>query len=208
MTFRALVVAACAALAVLAPSTAQAADEIGFSNDGVTWSSSLPNPVFDPAFRWVPGDSRTASFFVRNDGPSTALMTIEARSADTDELLAVDDIDLQARVVGGSWVAIENGIASGPLTQGSIARGDVVQIQVNATFDPNSSNQSQSKRLPLSFTVTLTDALESVSAGGGLLPSTGAKIGFWPLTLALGASVVGGALLARRSTSAEESAHV
>ena len=208
MTFRALVVAACAALAVLAPSTAQAADEIGFSNDGVTWSSSLPNPVFDPAFRWVPGDSRTASFFVRNDGPSTALMTIEARSADTDELLAVDDIDLQARVVGGSWVAIENGIASGPLTQGSIARGDVVQIQVNATFDPNSSNQSQSKRLPLSFTVTLTDALESVSAGGGLLPSTGAKIGFWPLTLALGASVVGGALVARRSTSAEESAHV
>lgn len=208
MTFRALVVAACAALAVLAPSTAQAADEIGFSNDGVTWSSSLPNPVFDPAFRWVPGDSRTASFFVRKDGPSTALMTIEARSADTDELLAVDDIDLQARVVGGSWVAIENGIASGPLTQGSIARGDVVQIQVNATFDPNSSNQSQSKRLPLSFTVTLTDALESVSAGGGLLPSTGAKIGFWPLTLALGASVVGGALLARRSTSAEESAHV
>ena len=208
MTFRALVVAACAALAVLAPSTAQAADEIGFSNDGVTWSSSLPNPVFDPAFRWVPGDSRTASFFVRNDGPSTALMTIEARSADTDELLAVDDIDLQARVVGGSWVAIENGIASGPLTQGSIARGDVVQIQVNATFDPNSSNQSQTKRLPLSFTVTLTDALESVSAGGGLLPSTGAKIGFWPLTLALGASVVGGALVARRSTSAEESAHV
>ncbi len=208
MTLRALVVAACAALAVLAPSTAQAADEIGFSNDGVTWSSSLPNPVFDPAFRWVPGDSRTASFFVRNDGPSSALMTIEARSADTDELLAVDDIDLQARVVGGSWVAIENGIASGPLTQGSIARGDVVQIQVNATFDPNSSNQSQTKRLPLSFTVTLTDALESVSAGGELLPSTGAKIGFWPLALALGASVVGGALLARRSTSAEESAHV
>ncbi len=208
MTLRALVVAACAALAVLAPSTAQAADEIGFSNDGVTWSSSLPNPVFDPAFRWVPGDSRTASFFVRNDGPSTALMTIEARSADTDELLAVDDIDLQARVVGGPWVALENGIASGPLTQGSIARGDVVQVQVNATFDPNSSNQSQTKRLPLSFTVTLTDALESVSAGGGLLPSTGAKIGFWPLTLALGASVVGGALVARRSTSAEESAHV
>ncbi|MEG9226178.1 hypothetical protein [Aeromicrobium sp. Sec7.5] len=208
MTLRALIVTAVAASAVLAPSAAQAADEVEFSDDGAAWSSSLPDPVFDPAFRWVPGDSQTASFFVRNNGPSAALMTIEARSADTDELLADDDIDLQARVAGGSWVALDNGVITGPLTQGSIARGDVVEVQVNATFDPDATNQSQTRRLPLTFTVTLAEALEGDGTGGGLLPGTGAKVGFWTLTLALGASVIGGAIVVRRWTFVSESTHV
>ena len=40
---------------------------VSFSSDGLTWSSSLPNPLFDKRIRWVPGDSRTSTFHVFNE---------------------------------------------------------------------------------------------------------------------------------------------
>lgn len=147
-----------ALLAVLLwPAAAHAADEIGFSHDGLTWSTTLPAPLFDPAVRWVPGDDRTVSFHVRNQGPITAYMTIEARSADADDLLANDDIHLRARVVGESWVPLRNGVASASLTDDSIGTGEAVQVEVNAVFDSASVNQSQVKDLPLTFTVALSE---------------------------------------------------
>ena len=208
-------------LVLLVPSTANAADEIGLSNDGVTWSSSLPQPLFDPAFRWVPGDSETASFFVRNQGPSTALMTIEARSADTDELLENDDISLQARAEGGGWVSLDNGVASESLTAQSIGQGGVVRIDVNASFDPASTNQSQTKQVALRFAVTLADALEgpgdkadgsddggpigsgSGTDSAGIIPNAGSVV--TPLLLWVGAILVGVglALLVRRRRDGE-----
>lgn len=208
MTVRRALAILIGAAVVLIGSTARAADEIGLSNDGVTWSSSLPAPLFDPDFRWVPGDSETATFYVRNQGPSGSQMVIQARSSDTDELLANEDIDLQARVVGEEWVPLRNGVPSRPLTERSIGQGAVVQIEVNATFDPASTNQSQLSLLPLSFSVTLTDALEGPGTGdrsddhlsaGGLLPETGAARLLLALT-AVGAVslVLGSALLNRR----------
>lgn len=195
------------------PPAAHAADEIGLSNDGVTWSDSLPAPLFDPAFRWVPGDSQTASFYVRNQGPSSSLMTIEARSADTDELIENDDIRLQARAAGGEWVDLDNGVASESLTSQSIAQGGVVQIDVNATLDPASTNQSQTKRLALTFAVTLADALEDGQDGGdsdetwGLLPTTGALVSqHW---LWIGAILVAsGFIVATRSRREDEAVGV
>ena len=38
------------------------------SLDGVTWTESIRQPLFDPDTRCVPGDTRTARFFV----PATA----------------------------------------------------------------------------------------------------------------------------------------
>lgn len=211
-----LVTVVAAATCLLVP-PAHAADEIGLSNDGATWSSSLPQPLFDPAFRWVPGDSETASFYVRNQGPSSALMTVEARSADTDDLLENDDITLRARADGGQWVSLDNGVASESLTARSIGQGGVVQIDVNASFDPASTSRSQDKRVALRFAVTLADALEGPGdddsdgaddgaagsgTGGpdasGIIPSTGSVVD--PLLLLIGAIMVGVglALAARR----------
>lgn len=202
---------------------AHAADEIGFSNDGVTWAPALAQPLFDPEFRWVPGDSRTATFFVRNQGPTSAVMTIEARSADADELLGHDDIHLHARVAGGSWVPLRNGIASASLTDEGFDAGDVVQIEINAAFDPATVNQSQSKSLPLTFEVTLADAasipapegpdsetpgVETPGSGetaagparGGVLPSAGAAVGPGLLLAALMLCALGAVMIARRSS--------
>ena len=126
----------CTAILSLGSSSAYAADEIGLSRDGVTWTPTLPGGLFDGAFRWVPGDSETESFYVRNQGPSDAVMVIEARSADSDELLSNDDIELRARVDGGTWAELENGATGRSLSQQRIGEDDVVHVDVKATFDP------------------------------------------------------------------------
>lgn len=192
-------------IVLLGTGSAQAADEIGVSRDGVTWSSSLPGGLFDSISLWVPGDSETEAFYVRNQGPSNAFLTIEARSADTDELLSNHDIALRVRVDAGPWVDLVNGEPSESLSQQSIGQGDSVQVDVSATFDPASTNESQGKELALSFSVTLADSLEGDDGDdgddGGLLPGTGAQLSAWLLVLA-GVMLVVGSRLARRGQEA------
>lgn len=201
-------------MAFSAASTAHAADEIGLSNDGVTWSSSLPKPLFDPDFRWVPGDSETASFYVRNQGPSGAMMTIEARSADSDKLMSNDDIAMKARVDGGDWVALANGIPTASLTSRGIRRGENVRVDVNAVFISSSPNRSQTKELDINFRVHLQDwvaANGGTGSGGtggngngngsgvtGALPDTGAQIAAWMLGAGVILTVLGSLVVARR----------
>ncbi|MFT4188474.1 MAG: hypothetical protein QM621_07805 [Aeromicrobium sp.] len=206
------------ALLLLVSSPARAAEEIGVSRDGVTWSQTLPTPLFDPSVRWVPGDVRTSTFYVRNDGSSAAYLTVAARGADDDRLLADDDIALRARVAGGDWTPLENGASGIALTEQSIARGEVAEIDVEAAFAWESANQSQTKQLALRFDVRLT-AAEASDGGGvdpdegdpddsglvaGLLPRTGAGVTLWSALTGLVLLLVGSRLTRRR---AEEVGH-
>lgn len=158
MSTRRLLLALAVTTSLLGASVAYASGEIGVSADGTSWSSGLDGPLFDPDARWVPGDSRTETFYVRNQGPTGASMTIEARSTDEDDLLADDEIDLRARADGGAWVDLRNGAASAELTDDVIEQDGVVRVDVNASFDPTSSNRSQVRRLALDLRVRLADA--------------------------------------------------
>jgi hypothetical protein len=202
-------------------SPAIAADEIGLSNDGSHWSTVLTDPLFDPSFIWVPGDAKTSSFFVRNQGPTPAELTITVTSGDGDQLLANDDITLAARADGGSWAPLRNGVATTALTAQAIARGGSTRVELRARFDPASANRTEDKSLPLRFVVRLTEAIptpgptpsdsdsdESNHAreGGIGLPGTGSNLGVgtaWSAVALLG----GGSLLAllarRRSKAAQ-----
>ncbi|RYY50067.1 MAG: hypothetical protein EON53_03430 [Actinomycetales bacterium] len=161
MSTRRLLLALAVTTSLLGASVAYASGEIGVSEDGTSWSSGLDGPLFDPDVRWVPGDSRTKTFYVRNQGPTGASMTIEARSTDEDDLLADDEIDLRARADGGAWVDLRNGAASAELTDDAIEQDGVVRVDVNASFDPASSNRSQTARVALDFRVHLADAVGS-----------------------------------------------
>ncbi|GAA0189544.1 hypothetical protein GCM10008944_01010 [Cytobacillus oceanisediminis] len=197
------------AVTLLAPVGAHAADEIGISRDGTSWSSNLDEPLFDPGLRWVPGDTRTSSFFVRNQGPSGSAITIEVRSLDSDELLADDDIRLRARAAEGAWVDLRNEVTSTRLTEKTIEQGAAVRVDVNATFDEASTNQSQVGRLAIAFRVRLADAAAGEpgddldgagpSAGDtvGDLPDTGSPTPRWIVLGGLGLALVG-VLLASR----------
>lgn len=145
---------------------ASAADEIGLSRDGEHWADTLTEPLFDSDTLWVPGDSRTVSFHVRNQAESNAWLTTTVRTDDRDNLMANDHVVLRART-GGRWFTLRNGEPSQELTAASIRPGAPVKVEIEATFDPRSSNASQADSLSLMFEVRLTDAAAGSDQGPG-----------------------------------------
>lgn len=210
MTMRTVLLAAAL---VLVSVPAHAADEVGLSRDGVTWSTSLAQPLFDPGFRWVPGDVESERFYVRNQGPSGAEMTVEVVSADPDDLLENDDLAISARAGSGDWITLENGVPSAELTAEAIAMGGVAPVDVRVEFVWESPNRSQTRVLPLVLRVTLVgDApggdgdADGDDGGIGFLPDAGSLVSIalvWAAALAIGAGL---ALVIRRRD--REDAHV
>lgn len=157
------------------------ADEVGLSHDGERWGDTLVEPLFDADTIWVPGDSRTVSFYVRHDADTDAVLTATVRSDDSDDLLADAHIALRARA-GDAWFRLSNGEPSPELTEASIRAGAPVKVEVQAAFDPRSSNASQADSLSLEFEITMTEALTDRPGDRpddpppGWLPPTGADV--------------------------------
>ncbi len=201
MISRASLLGAGIAVALVATSgaPARADDEIGLSLDGQTWHDDLSQPLFDPALRWVPGDREAASFYVRNQGPSRAKMTIEVRADDRDQLLANDDIELAGRTAGGAWVPLENGADAAPLLRDGLEQDGKVRVDVRVEFRRDSTNRSMVQSLPLAFRVTLVQAGArddgSDPGSRGPLPDTGNDVELWLVWLAAALVGAGAALV-------------
>jgi LPXTG-motif cell wall-anchored protein len=172
-------------LATLAPASAD--DQMGLSRDGKQWTDTLTEPLFDSESLWVPGDSSTVSFYVRNQAGTGASLTISVRTNSGHEVLADDNIVLRARS-GGRWITLRNGRPSLELTDASIRTGAAVKVDVQAAFDVESSNAFQAERLDLTFEVRLADAVVGADAApestashddsagfAGWLPDTGSS---------------------------------
>lgn len=192
-------------------SPAHAADELGLSRDGTSWSGSLDEPLFDPAFRWVPGDEEIESFFVRNQSSDAGELEIDLLGTPVDSLLETGDLEVATRVEGGRWVGVsETGYQ--PLSRARVAAGDSRRVDVRVRFDEASTNQSQETRLAFDFRVRLSQALpgdgsdgdagddgdaDGDTDGSGVLPATGAPSSAWLLVFATSCVVVGGVLASR-----------
>lgn len=193
---------------------AAAAEEVGLSLDGREWHERLTEPLFSPGTTWVPGDMRTVRFLVRNQATTDARMTVTVRAADRDDLLSDDHVTLRARS-GGPWVTLRNGEPSAHLTPGSVDRGGIVRVELQAEFERDSSNASQTSRLSPRLEVTLLEAIPRPSdehpdpdttkepRQAGALPGTGLRV---PSALAWlgGAALAGGALLMRAASRQRE----
>lgn len=211
--------ATAAAVVALAAAPAHADEEIGLSQDGVTWTETLAAPLFDPDFRFVPGDVETRSFQVRNQGPSAGLLTVQVLAADPADLLLADDFTIEARVANGPWVDVEAGTT--PVrTELPVAQDARTQVAIRATFDFASTRQVQ--RVPFRVLLTLEEdgsvggidqgdgdgdgngdgdgSVGGVSDGG--LPATGAAVA--PGLVWLAAGLIGGGLALVRRRSREE----
>lgn len=200
LSLRAVVVAF-ACLAMLA-APARADDELTVSWDGEDWSSSLDRSLFDPETRWVPGDTRTTQFYVRNNASDRGDLTVTVESLDPDHLLRSDDIRLEARLGTRKWIALERtGEAFRLATVGLLAAGEE-RIRVRASFDPAATNSSQHSQLRLTFRVTLSEARAAGEDGpdshnGAPLPNAGGLLPAWPLAGAAIAVGIGLALIRR-----------
>ncbi|WP_146825372.1 LPXTG cell wall anchor domain-containing protein [Aeromicrobium flavum] len=194
---------------------AAADDRIALSADGTVWADRLIEPLFDPSVVWVPGDTRTASFWVRNQAQSNASLTATVRSEDGDDLMSSRQVTLRARS-GGPWVTLRNGTPSGGLTSVSIKPGSAVRVDVQAALDPAASNASQASSLDLGFDVRLAEAVDETandtdgsddeSGSAGWLPDTGSGTPLILVWMAGIAMAVGAALAAagRREKESED----
>lgn len=220
-----LFVVTTALLGVVGP--ASASGELGLSPDGVHWASTLPSPLFDPAFRWVPGDSEVASFYVRDQSADAAVLDLTMLTGPVQTLIQTGDLKVGASVDSGAFTEVNTPGTHELIHQVPVAAGATHKINVRITFDPASTNQSESRELDLRFTVTLSQAtnVRPPNGGGGSghghgghggsgnpLPNTGTVITPFMLLLAALLVATGTGLVGysrRRTPRLEErSSHV
>lgn len=195
--------------------SAQNAHQTGLSWTGTSWASSLSGELFDSSRRWVPGDSATKSFHVRNQSNDRATLTVTARSTGDTRWVRTGDLAVEARIGSGGWVGLDR-LADGYQSTSALDAGADLGVAVRAVFDRASTNPTQGRELNLDFTATLTDA--STSSGnpetgnpgngnpenpeaGGELPNTGASDNRLSLILASLMIGVGLALIIGRRRS-------
>jgi hypothetical protein len=129
--------AAVGALVSMSSVAAASNPPIGISDDGVTYGSSLPGPLFQ-GVQLVPGGSATRSFWVKNTGPSGANMAItliDVAAADPAFLSALT-ITAQAGTHsgsarfdhGGDCISLVHGV---PLAKDAAVRIDVTLSMAN-----------------------------------------------------------------------------
>ncbi|MGY2874992.1 LPXTG-motif cell wall-anchored protein [Marmoricola sp. URHA0025 HA25] len=184
-----------AALGLAAPASA-AGNQLQVSADGVTWGASLPTPLFSPSSRWIPGDSETRSFYVRNHTGQDAVLDVIMLPAQFGDLMTSGALTVSAQVDGGTWVSATSADNSHFLiTNASVPGKAVRKINVRIAFAASAGNATQDREVGLAFDVSLTQGRAIVLAphagnGGpkhhpGSLPNTGNDVS--PSTIALAA---------------------
>lgn len=214
---------ALAGLLLAAPTAAfaQASDHLAVSQDGHTWSASLDGSVLDDApQRWAPGDQATGDFWVRNDGPSPASLSVGLEPADDSAPASalLDDLSFHATVDSTSRDLARDQEATALAV---LRPGESTKVSLAVGFDPESLNASQSEAAPIKIRVRLTDTAgamaEAPVSGGaaagssgattgsggasteGQLPATGSRVDAWMTWVAFAAIGVGSVLLAGAS---------
>lgn len=214
MTKRLFTLVLAIGLVLLGSAPASAADEIGLSRDGVTFSPELPGTLFDPAFTWVPGDAESETFHVRNQGNATARLTVDILGEQVSELIASGDLHVTA-TSGGQSQTVSDADEHRLLTIPNVEVDEIVPVTVTVAFDEASTNETQLLSSDLNFRVNLqqTSAVlgEGEEAddgnGNGLLPDTGAQTPLWLAALAAICIGSGAALISRRRTQPEGASH-
>lgn len=202
-----LVVLAAVTLLGGAPKAA-ASGGIGVSRDGVTWSPSLDSPLFDESIRWVPGDSRTGTFYVRNEGPSSARMSVDLLGQAQAALLDAGDLRVDARELGGEWRRID-GSGSVTLSSSDVQPGEGMGVEVRVSMYADATNASQLQPGAFNVRVRLEEPESPAGPGRpapGELAWTGGSFPTVIMLVAAG-SLLLGAVLLRRSRRLSEAPH-
>ncbi|MEV7396590.1 LPXTG cell wall anchor domain-containing protein [Aeromicrobium sp. NPDC092404] len=196
---------------VVAP-PASAADEIGLSRDGVTFAPSLGGPLFDPAFLWVPSDVESETFYVRNQGGTTARLTVDILGEEVSALMDSGDLDVTA-TSGGTSTTVSDKDEHRLLTIPGVEANEIVPVTITVAFDAASTNETQLLSSDLNFRINLRQTSAVVGDGeddnddNGLLPDTGAQAPLWLAALAAIGIGSGAALISRRRTQPEGASH-
>ena len=103
MRRRVAVVVAGALLPLAYAGPAHASEEVLVSNTDSGFAKTLAEPLFDPALRWVPGDVRSATFYVRNNSADPAGLSLSVIDEDAGKLLDSGALHLRVSSGGTRW---------------------------------------------------------------------------------------------------------
>ena len=187
---------------------AAAADELGISSDGVTYTPTFDGPLFSSAIKWVPGDERTATFYVRNQSIDQASLTVTILGNHTGTLIDSGDITISATGGGGTSTPTSSGDEQ-LLLSASIDAAQVVPVNVTVAFNENSPNATQYLTTDMNFRVTLTQTTGIGGVGGSeSLPDTGAPQLIWIVALTSILLGCGVAIVSRNRETHKGESHV
>lgn len=185
---------------------AYASSPLQLSLDGVHWTDAISDPLFNPAMRWVPGDSENATFYVRNNGGSVADLTVDVLGSSAGKLLDSGAIHITAKGGGGAWTSVSEPGRHRLLTATRVPDGKVEPIALHAVFDAAATNRTQFHAAKLAFRVTLSEA--NSRSPRSPLPDTGAPDLRWYAALSAILIGTGLAFASRRSGSPRKVHHV
>jgi LPXTG-motif cell wall-anchored protein len=158
--------------------------------------------------KWVPGDVRTATVYVKNNDDLRGLLDVDLLGDHVGDLLDSGDIHVTASAGNGTSGVASDGSERRILSNATVDGGDVIPVAVTVSFDFSSPNATQLRSTDIRLRFTLTqNEFPSAGDGNGELPDTGAGISLWMILLG-GSAVIIGAVVARRTTSQGVDHHV
>lgn len=129
---------------------------LSVSLDGATWTDAITRPLFDPSVRWVPGDVRTAQFFVRNTKPEAGDLSLVLERPTRAALLETTFLTIAARAGSGPWVEVASGGSHELIDSAKVASDAEVPVELRASYDFAAPNTSMVLASDLDLTLTLT----------------------------------------------------
>lgn len=147
---------------------------IGVSGDGEHYGARLDAPLFEPSLRWVPGDSREARFWVRNQADGAGDLSIDVLTPGRTGLLETGWLTVAARVGEGEWRVLEDGGTERLLTAEDVASADALPVTVRVAFAAEAPASTEVLATDLDVRVALagasTDDATSGRAAGTAVP--------------------------------------
>lgn len=190
-----------------AAAPAAAADELGISSDGVTFAPTFHGPLFDSAIRWVPGDTRDATFYVRNQGGTPARMSVDLLGDHVGDLLDSGDLTITASA-GGESGSTTVGEERRLITLPTVEADEIVPVTISVDFTFSSPNNTQLRSTDLIFRINLSQTAGVLGEDDELLPDTGAPQIIWIVALGSVLLGTGVAIVSRHRETQQGESHV
>lgn len=165
--------------ALAAPAAASSGTEVLVSDNGVDFAPQLTDGLFDNLGLLVPGESVSASLWVRNTAASDASMRLTL--ADLVSSSEVFTQTLSMAVVSGThmwdWTFSELLACDTVIPSMPIATGETVRIDLTVTMGDAVGQQAQDESVMVGFVVDARDAADPFPAEGCADPDDGGPDG-------------------------------
>lgn len=176
-----LALAAAGVAVTAAPASADDANPLEYSSDGVSWSTTPLASVFPAGFAFVPGDSLSSTIYLRNNRAVTSSIVVVISDLDVSDTELGQALTLSATdFASGGWAStpiadLRNCTAIMP--RRDLAPGEVVSVRIEASLDPSlTGGQAQSTHARFNVLAGLADPSAPAAAAGcptiaGVIPS-------------------------------------